>query len=179
MYIVLDALEALIIAGIPVGIFSFLMVYFAYEKHYLSLDVEIKHAFKEQDVEYSSLSKKHKKKLKFMHSKWVAFGGGYYGLIALITFVVIELTQVVEFLLSVTGWQDFANLLSVSALISMFIDSIVNMVKAAIWFTYWPSRLEPQNFIIWIIVTYITYRYGAHLAKRYVLTKREKCSAAS
>ena len=61
----------------------------------------------------------------------------------------------------------------------MFIDSILNMIKAALWFTYWPSELDAKHFIIWILVAYLAYRIGAKLAKHYVLIKRNKDSSAS
>jgi len=47
------------------------------------------------------------------------FGGGFYGLIALLTFIIIELTQVVNFLFSITGWQNTIVLFSFAAKYAM------------------------------------------------------------
>jgi len=168
---IFDALKAIVFAGIPVGVCSFLMVYYAYYKGYLSRDVEIRHAFKNKDDDKSLLAKKHKKKLLFLHSKWVAFGGGFYGLIAMLTFVVIELLQIVNFLLSVTSWKDITALFSIKAFIAMFIDSIMNMLKAAVWFIYWPNKISSGNFLIWILIAYLGYRLGAMFAKKYAIAK--------
>jgi len=171
--------KAIILVGIPVGAFSFLMIYYAYLKGYLSTDIEFKDAFNKHNKAHSTLSKKHKKNLLFLHSKWVTFGGGFYGLIALLTFIVIELLQIVNFWLNVTGWQDIAALFSIQALIGMFVDSIVNMVKAAIWFTYWPEVFNTDNFIGWVLVAYLGYRLGAKLAKDYLLKQRESAPKES
>jgi len=170
----IDLIKAILLVGIPVGVFSFLMIYYAYFKGYLSTDVEFKDAFKKRNKAHSTLSKKHKKNLLFLHSKWVTFGGGFYGLIALLTFIVIELLQIVNFWLNVSGWQDITALFTIQALISMFVDSIINMVKAAIWFTYWPEVFNTDNFIAWAIVAYLGYRLGAKFAKDYLLKQRER-----
>jgi len=171
---VLDIVKAILLAGIPVAAFSFLMVYYAYLNNYLSTDVSFKHAFKNKNGAQTKLSKKHKKSLLFLHSKWVTFGGGFYGLIALLTFVVIELLQIVNFLISIRSVQDITALFSINALVSMFVDSIVNMVKAAIWFTYWPDVMNSQNFLVWLIIAYLGYQLGARLAKFYIIRVRCK-----
>ncbi|MEW6991018.1 hypothetical protein AADZ91_10050 [Colwelliaceae bacterium 6441] len=169
MLTLVDLLQALFFVAIPVGIFSFLMVYFSYQKGYLSTDFEIQEAFNKQNKQQTSFSKKNKKNLQFLHSKWVTFGGGFYGLIALLTFIIIELTQVVNFLFNLTGWHDIVALFSFNTLISMIIDSIVNMVSAAIWFTYWADEFKTDNFIVWILIAYIAYRFGAKSAMRYAI----------
>ncbi len=170
----IDVIKAILFVGIPIGAFSFLMLYYAYFKGYLSTEVELKYAFKNPDAQQSTLSKKHKKNLVFLHSKWVTFGGGFYGLIALLTFIVIELLQIINFWLSVEGWHDITALFTLNSLISMFIDSLLNMLKAAIWFTYWPSILSTENYIVWILIAYIGYRFGAKFANTYAITKQKE-----
>ncbi|MBA6258052.1 MULTISPECIES: hypothetical protein [unclassified Colwellia] len=173
MHTLLDVLQAILFVGIPVGVFSFLMIYFSYQKGYLSTDFELKDAFKKNNNTGSSLSRKHKKELLFLHSKWVTFGGGFYGLIALLTFLIIELTQVVNFLFSITGWQDIVALFSFDTLIVMIIDSITNMVQAIIWFTYWSDKFDTENFIVWIFIAYISYRFSEKYAMRYTVYQRK------
>ena len=173
MHTLLDILQAILFVGIPVGVFSFLMIYFSYQKGYLSTDIELKDAFKKNNSARSSLSRKHKKELLFLHSKWVTFGGGFYGLIALLTFIMIELTQVVNFLFSITGWQDIVALFSIDTLIAMIVDSITNMIQAVIWFSYWSDKINTENFIVWIFITYISYRFAAKYAMRYTIYQRK------
>lgn len=172
MELISESFEALFIAGIPVFIFSFLMVYFSYKKGYLSTDVSIKNAFNKDEKSSSKLSKENKKNLQFIYSKWVTFGGGFYGLIAVLTFFIIEILQILNFWLNVSSWKDITDLLSISTIFSMLADFIVNMISAAIWFTYWPNKLQSSHFILWILVAYLCYRFGAHSAKRYFLTQK-------
>jgi hypothetical protein len=172
MELIFEAFEALIIVGIPVFSFSFLMVYFSYKKGYLSTEVSIKNAFKNDDKSSSKLSKANKKNLQFFHSKWVTFGGGFYGLIAVLTFIIIELLQIINFWLSVTSLKDVTDLFSISSFVSMIVDSFINMITAAIWFTYWPNKLPSSLFIMWVLIAYIGYRIGAKHAYRFYLSKK-------
>jgi hypothetical protein len=176
---ILDIIQAILFVGIPVGVFSFLMIYFSYHKGYLSTDIELKDVFKKNSTSGSSLSRKHKKELLFLHSKWVTFGGGFYGLIALLTFIVIELTQVFNFLFSITGWQSITALFSIDTLIAMIIDSITNMVQAALWFRYWPDKFNTDNYIVWILIAYIAYRFAEKYAMRYTVYQRKLAKDAS
>jgi len=170
-----DILRALAFVGCPIAAFSFLMVYFAYSKGYLAPEVKITDAFNKKVHPNAKLSKKNKKSLAFLHSKWMTFGGGYYGLLALLTFIYIEIKQITQFLLQVTGIQDFIGLLSINALVAMFVDSIMNMVKAAVWFTYWPKVFDMSNGFIWLLTSYLGYRIGAVLAQRHAIKMMAEC----
>lgn len=165
----MDLVKAIFYACLPVQIFTFLMVYYAYHKGYLTSDVNIRDAFKDKKNPAKKLSKANKKSLLFLHSKWMTFGGGFYGLVALLTFIYIELEQAVQFLIHATGWQSFINLLTFDAIIGMIIDSFINMIKALLWFSYWPDVFDMKNVAIWFIAAYIGYRFGANLAQRYVI----------
>jgi hypothetical protein len=165
----MDLVKAIFYAGLPVQIFTFLMVYYAYHKGYLSSAVNISDAFKDKKNPNKILSKTNKKNLLFLHSKWVTFGGGFYGLLSLLTFIYIELEQSVQFLINATGIQSFINLLTFDAILGMIIESFINMIKALLWFSYWPDVFEMENIAIWFITIYIGYRFGAYLAQRYVL----------
>ncbi|MEW6981883.1 hypothetical protein AAD001_04440 [Colwelliaceae bacterium 6471] len=168
-----EVIKAILYAGVPIGVFTFLMVYYAYYKGYLSPDISIRKAFQEKDHADKKLSKKNKKALLFLHSKWLTFGGGFYGLMALLTFIYIEVEQIVNFLIHASGLQDFINLFTLNSLINMIVDSLINMVKAALWFSYWPDIIHISNGFVWLLIVYIGYRAGANLAQRYVLKKLE------
>jgi hypothetical protein len=174
----MDLVKAIFFAGLPVQIFTFIMVYYAYHKGYLSSDVNIRDAFKDKKQPDKKLSKANKKNLLFLHSKWITFGGGFYGLLALLTFIYIEIEQTVQFLITATGWQSFANLLTFDAIIAIIIESFVNMIKALLWFSYWPDVIDMQNIAIWFIAAYIGYRFGANLAQRYVLHLEKKSQSS-
>ena len=170
----MDLVKAIFYAGLPVEIFTFLMVYYSYHKGYLTSDVNIRDAFKDKKNPDKKLSKANKKSLLFLHSKWITFGGGFYGLVALLTFIYIELEQTFQFLIHVTGVQSFLNLLTFNAILGIIIDSFINMIRALLWFGYWPDVFEMENIPIWFIAAYIGYRFGANLAQRYIVHQEKK-----
>ena len=115
--------------------------------------------------------KANKKELLFLHSKWVTFGGGFYGLLALLTFIYIELEQSIQFVLNATDLQAYLDLFSFGAIVSMLVESLLNMIKAALWFAYWPDVFDMVNGFVWVITAYLGYRMGAKLAQHYALIK--------
>ncbi len=173
----MDLIKAIFYAGLPVEIFSFLMVYYAYHKGYLSSDVNIRDAFKDKKNPNRKLSKANKKSLLFLHSKWMTFGGGFYGLMALLTFIYIELEQTITFLIHAT-WQSFVDLFTLAAIIGIIVESFLNMLKALLWFSYWPDVFDMDNTPIWFIAAYIGYRFGANLAQRYVVYREKQAQTS-
>lgn len=101
-----------------------------------------------------------------LHDKWMKFGGGFYGVVALWTYVVIELQEIYQFLMAFTGLSGIADLLSLDLLIGFLINSIVNFVLAITWFAYWPEVLNSERILLWLIVAYGGYLGGLQLARR-------------
>ena len=168
----LDIIKSIFYVGLPLALFSFLMVYYAYHRGYLLPEHTIKTAFDKKNKN-RALSKQNKKELQFLYSKWVSFGGGFYGLVSLLTFIYIELEQVFQFLLTVTGIQSFIDLLTIGTLINMIVESFINMITALLWFGYWPDIFDIGNGFIWILSSYGGYQLGAHLAQRYAIYNKD------
>ena len=57
----MDLIKAIFYAGLPVQVFTFLMVYYAYNKGYLTSDITIRDAFKDKKNPERKLSKANKK----------------------------------------------------------------------------------------------------------------------
>ncbi len=107
------------------------------------------------------------KALDLLNSKWVSFGGGFYGLAALVTFFVIEALEVISFVSAATGIDYFIDAISISTLIAIFVESFTNMIDAIIWFTYWPDKTGIGNAWIWLIMAYAGYQLGEFLADQF------------
>lgn len=155
---VIDMLLALVVAFVPMAAISFAMFYL--------VDRHVQPEEEENGDEPATI--RHRS-LGLVHSKWVSFGGGFYGLAALITFIAIEAGEIISFLASATGFQYFIDAISFSMLVAVFMESIRNMITALVWFTYWPDQINIGNGWIWLIMAYAGYRTGAllsnHLAK--------------
>ncbi|MEM7019034.1 MAG: hypothetical protein AAF512_17040 [Pseudomonadota bacterium] len=147
---------AFMMAGLPLIIISFFMWYFA------------KQPLKQKD-EDGKLKDPEGHAGTILHSKWTEFGGGFYGLMALITFIVIEGKQIYTFLAAATGADYFLEKINLFTPILIIIDSIKNAIIAFLWFTYWPDQIVMVNGWVWLIVAYVGYqlgRYGAVIVNR-------------
>lgn len=98
-------------------------------------------------------------------SKWVAFGGGFYGVMAVMTYVVVEFNEVVDLLTSEATLMATIAELGVGDLINFFINSIMNFVAAITWPVYWMNKVEGHSIWVWFLVVYAGYAVGQFLAK--------------
>ena len=154
-----DTIRAFFLALVPMMILSFVM---------MTLTDRAVVTTGDEPGDSNKVAKAELKKVSFLHSKWVSFGGGFYGLTALATFLFIETLEVVNFLKAATGINYFIDAISFSTLVAMFFESFKNMFTALVWFGYWPDHIRIGNGWVWIIMTYAGYQLGRSLSKAYV-----------
>lgn len=172
-----DLFRALFVAGLPMFALSFLMVWWALHRGRLDGT-----SFKELQQSIQSLGKQRKEQRKGQLKdrgndsgqkekmdpaleKWFRFGGGFYGLVALYTWLLIEWDEVADFftgLGEVVLSFDFGRLIQV--VINLFIESIMNFVAAIAWPAYW-LRETGQPWV-WLLVAYGGYWLGVRAAQR-------------
>lgn len=97
--------------------------------------------------------------------KWLDFGGGYYGIIAFIQLIFIEIEEIQAFILGWTGLDDFLQGLGISTLISLFIEQIMNFVQAISWPAHYLGRYSILQIAIFIALTYLVYTLSRKLAR--------------
>lgn len=149
-------------AGVPVALIGFALVYWSIKKKYISADDHIDKLQEKKDL---SDDDKSDFKLNPIHQKWLFFGGGYYGTIAFATYLVIEAKEVVDFFASYTTFENLIEQISFSAIIGLIIDSFLNLIPAFIWFTYWPDIFNIENGWYWLLASYAGYHIGSYAAK--------------
>jgi hypothetical protein len=163
---ILDILKAIIIAGIPVALVSYFFTKLTMKKapvkakNSKELKIELKNTQVEKDEEDNFFT-------HMLHKKWMHFGGGFYGVLVFITYIHIEIYQVIDFAKNFTGFQDFINSIGFSMIINFFLEAIMNMVSAFLWFIYWNKYLEIGVFWVWIVVVFIAHT----VATKYALNK--------
>lgn len=109
--------------------------------------------------------KKDPQKLNPVHEKWFTFGGGFYGLVAFYTWLLIEWADVADFLGGlgrIVVRVDIGGLISL--LINLLIESIMNFVAAIAWPVYWIG--EAERPWLWVLTAYAGYWGGIKLAQR-------------
>ena len=98
-----------------------------------------------------------------LHNKWMAFGGGFYGVVALFTYLVIETIEVRDFLVKLPNVFEHG---LINLLLTLFIESLKNFITAIIWPAYWLRRLAGEPWL-WLIGAYAGYWLGTHAAFRF------------
>lgn len=164
--IILEFIEAVLWLGLPMLGLS----WFLFNWLYNSGDVDRKADQKSTKEQLKSLGKSFKKDKKlasqsqaaYVYGRWAAFGGGFYGLTALWTFVVIEVSQTIQFIFRFPGFAKLFEDGFVDFFVELLVNQLGNIVSAFVWFAYWPS----ETMILWVVVAYLGYRIGMELAKK-------------
>lgn len=191
-----ELFRALLIAGVPVALASYLLVWWALRQRYIGPVSTLREAelgIKRLSKEMSAAKKRRKKNkpdkrrkaadsapgpadgsssdlalqgpaTNPFHGKWLAFGGGFYGVVGLLTYGVVELGELRDFFL---GFESFSALfahLGLDMLISLVIGAVKNFVVAIAWPVYWLSGIRSDYIWIWFVVAYAAYWAGARFA---------------
>jgi hypothetical protein len=101
---------------------------------------------------------------------WSSFGGGFYGLAALWTFVIIEIRDAINFIFYFPGLDALFEDGLISLLVGVIVNQFTNAISALVWFNYWPA----ESVLVWVIAAYLGYWTGLELAKRGYLLSLEK-----
>jgi len=165
---------------------SYLLAWWAMKHNYLGevsdvkgFETEVKRLSKAR----SSAKKKKKKKKKNgeviiasenphkmnpVHNKWLSFGGGFYGLVGLLTYIRVELREIADFISNLGGFLAMLSNITFDLIIRLLIDSIMNFVAAIAWPAYWLNEIQSEHIWIWFVVAYLSYlggtRYALHRA---------------
>ncbi len=155
---------ALIKVGLPVGLTSYGLVWWALKKNYISEVGSVK-SF-ELAVKNRKKDKALKKEGDPFHRKWLAFGGGFYGVVGLLTYAVVEIAEIRDFIFQIGGFIEMIKNFSLAFVINLLVGAIKNFVAAIAWPAYWLSEIQSERIWIWFIVAYGGYWAGTRLALR-------------
>ena len=171
---ILEFFEAILKASLLVGAFSFALIYWGLHigqikrpEHAGDFHKELKRMSKER--------KKDKTKYNPVHKKWFVFGGGFYGAVALMTYVLVEWYEFVDFIRGLSGIGDLLSRLGINLIINIFVEALTNFIVAISWPVYWMSEIETNRIWLWGIAAYGGYYAGSALA--HYLTDHESGAA--
>jgi hypothetical protein len=162
--VIFEIFIALLKVGLPVGLTSYGLVWWALKKEYIEPVDDLK-SF-ELEVKKRAKDKKLKKEGDHVHRKWLAFGGGFYGVVALLTWVIVETMEVVNVVLHLGGIFELIRNISFALIINLFVGALRNFVIAIAWPFYWLSEIQSDFIWAWFIVAYGAYWVGSRLALR-------------
>jgi hypothetical protein len=181
---IFEFLRALLLAGLPVGLASYLL--FAWTLRHRRLGAITR--LREAEREIKRQSKEEAKQRKQLDSagsvrklaegasltphmlagsaqtKWLTFGGGFYGIVGLLTYAAVEVREIWDFLSSFENLTELLANLGLNTLIGLLVDALVNFVVAIAWPVYWLSSIQSDHIWAWFVAAYAGYWAGAQLA---------------
>ena len=177
MEFLIEIFWALLMVGVPVGVFTLALVWWVLQRGHLkgSLDAV---ALKREIIAMSQSRKKKKKEgnneetgeLHPLQKKWAKFGGGFYGIVAFFTYIVVEVIEIITTISDFGGLVDFMKQLNLNVIIDMAVEALMNFVTAISWPVYWMGRIDTGQVWIWFLMAYAGYWAGLKLAQ--VLVER-------
>jgi hypothetical protein len=175
-----EIFTALFKAGLPIAVASYLLVWWALKHQYFGTVDDIRMLEKNAKIMSKTRAKNKKNKsgssdenlnvhkMNPLHNKWLSFGGGFYGVVGLLTYAVVELREIRDFLLNFGGLATLISDITPGLLINLLIDSVINFVVAIAWPIYWMSDIQTDRIWIWFAVANLSYwagtRYALHQA---------------
>lgn len=165
--------------GIPVVIFTVAIVWWAMRNGQLAGETDGKGIA----LKLKALAKKKGKnkgepdKRDFIQKKWAKFGGGFYGVVAFYTYLVVEITELINMVINIGGFWAFIQHLDIGVLVSMLVNAIMNFVSAMIWPVYWSNKMHASRVWLWVLVAYAGYWLGLKAALQ--LQKRRQEAESS
>lgn len=185
-----EILRALWSMALPVSVFSLGLVWWAVSRGYLRGEggvSGVNREFKALSKERKKFRKEHKKlrkkrggkghgeapdtppamrKFDPVQEKLMKFGGGFYGVVAFYTYVVVEWNEIVDFITNFGGFMEMLRQISPEAVIGLLLNSIMNFVIAIAWPVYWINSAIAEFFWVWFVAAYLGYWLGVKVALR-------------
>lgn len=175
MGFLIEVFWALLMVGIPIGIFTLAIVWWSLQKGHFQESQDTRAL--EREIKAMSKNKKKDKKesntkLHPVQKKWAKFGGGFYGIVAFFTYIVVEVREIITMIINFGGFFAFLKQLDLDVIINMLVEALTNFISAMIWPLYWMRRIDTDQTWVWFVMAYVGYWLGLKLAQ--VLSQRRQ-----
>jgi len=162
--LILEILEATLKLGFPVACLS----WFVLKQLYARGELDRSHDSKTVAENIKQIRKTRKKNKALpsglVQTKWMQFGGGFYGCAALWTFLVIELNELIDLFSNFPGFNTLFENGLINLIVSLLLNQLSNFIAAMIWFSYWTDG--GLAIAIWMATAYLGYLTGLTAAKQ-------------
>jgi len=157
---IFDVLESLVVLGLPV----FLMTWYLFRRLYQRGELKAGTNYKTIKSNLKSMKKQGKESSDILHKKWMKFGGGFYGLTAVVSLILIEVVDIWNFLFHFPGFEVLFQDGLIGFVIGLFVNQLQNFIAACLWFAHWGDG--GRNVLVWIVVPYGCYLLALRLAEQ-------------
>ena len=177
---VFEIVRAVICGTMPVALFTFLILQWSIASGRLNrFDSEggLRHQYRKQSKAAKKLKKGRKASPEdqqrplfhkraagdLFHNKVTFFGGGFYGTMAVLTYVLIEAVEIWQFFVGVVDPSTWINRIGFDLIIEFLVNSFTNLIAAFVWFNTLPEYIAINNGFIWLGACYLGYLTGLRL----------------
>ena len=161
---IFEIIEAAMKLGLPVACLS----WFILKRLFARGELDRSHDSKTvaENIKQIRKARKQNKTLRsdLVQTKWMQFGGGFYGCAALWTFLVIELNELIDLFSNFPGFSTLIENGLVNLIISLLVNQLSNFIAAIVWFGYWSDG--GVTIAIWMATAYLGYLSGLTAAKQ-------------
>ena len=171
---IVDILKAIIELGLPLALLSwliFMRLFISGELDRQSDRKGIERGVKKIKASFKGEKKRtfaEKSKTDLVFEKWIYFGSGFYGLAALWTLVVIEVSELIGSVFNFPGLDALFGDGLIAFLFNLAMNQLSNLISAFVWFSYWDGSM-----LIWVLVAYAGYLAGIEAARRNLQVSKE------
>jgi hypothetical protein len=165
--LIIEAFWALALVGIPITLFTLAVVWWGMRNgHFLATNdgKELRRELKAFSKSKAK-TKTEKDNRSLVHKNWARFGGGFYGIVAFFTYIVIEITEISTMIINLGGLWAFIQQLDIGFIIEIFIEALTNFIAAMVWPLYWMQRIDTSQTWLWFIAAYAGYWLGLRIAQ--------------
>ena len=163
---------ALFMVGVPIGVFTLALVWWALRGGHFKEALDTDALEREIKMMGWSDKKRNKKGIEPatgtphpLQKKWARFGGGFYGVVAFFTYIIVEVLDIVSVISDFGGFIDFLKQLNFNVIIDLIVQAVTNFVVAMAWPFYWLKRIDTDFVWIWFVMAYAGYWAGLRLAQ--------------
>ena len=158
-----EVIDPLFKAALPIGLMSFAIYFYLGIKGRISNSLGLREL--QQDARLNVANREVRKKLNYFERKWFRFGTGYYGVVALLTFLLFEF-QDAHWLVTTEGaLTEVMDNLGIGTAVQFFINQIMNVAKAFAWPGYWLDDIRGKDIPLWFGISYGGYLAGIFAAR--------------
>ena len=147
--------------GLFVGLLSYILYALSHEGGHSDTEGAVK---RKPKLNARTGLKQERKTGHFAIDKWLVFGGGYYGTVALVKLVLSEIGQAYRFL---SDWEGilayFANF-GIGTIISFFVNQFKTFIDAIIWPADYFGEYSLVELAVLFALTYGAYRWAQKIA---------------
>lgn len=164
-------LRAVVELGLPVAALSWILFYRLYSRGELARDAD--HKTIRSDLK--QIRQAHKKSKTsshsilnasvdtMLHAKWMKFGGGFYGVAALWTLIVMEAGGIASTIVHPSSLENMFRDGVIGFVVQLLVNQFTTFVQALLWFSWWPG--PGKGLFGWAAVAYVGYLAGLNIAR--------------